>query len=617
MKRSPHLASPRAGGALLLAVTLVALTAVAAGAILALSSATSGRQSAAVDNKRAFYLAEAGLSEAYAGLGDGYTGHLGTSDEPAAIGEGLVWVEAALLDQQHLRLHSSARCGKGQAALEVIVERVELPIGFFSDEPIELEAPFLLDGYDSGEGTYLAQVTEGGEMSSPSTYLDPDTGVMLEIDHNAEHIGEPNVIQVWELPTSHAAYLPFSEVTILGVYPEGFVEAYLAATGYEPPPEGEEPPAGGGGGAETGGALGAHTDGGGLLGSNGDVRLTHTAVLSAEIYGDIQPGVDGDYEGTAAISGLIAPRKEALVLPSVAVPDVELMGALDVAAGTHVNLPPGTLGYEGLHAGVGARVIVRGPSTLVLGSLVLDDGAELLLDNDTGRIEITVTGPVTLASSSEVVTNSQVPSNLLLAIAGESPAALEASSQFHGLVYAPDAAVSIGRTFEVYGVVMARSLAVAPYARLHFDSGYHSDELPKFLGWRLVEVPRELDAALLSVLTENPAAFPSAADAQLLGQYLVLAHYFAADGFRRTYKGPLAHWDPAEVVTLSSIELVPHDFTFSVDWQVDLRYSDWSGTVRTYNGPVPGMPLADIQGIEAMVLHQPPDYDEVVYGFVP
>ena len=53
----PHLFGPRAGGALVLAVTMVALTAVAAGAILTLSSATSGRQSAAVDNKRSFYLA--------------------------------------------------------------------------------------------------------------------------------------------------------------------------------------------------------------------------------------------------------------------------------------------------------------------------------------------------------------------------------------------------------------------------------------------------------------------------------------------------------------------------------------------------------------------------------
>jgi hypothetical protein len=609
------LASTRAGGALLLAVMLVALTAVATGAILTLSTATSGRQSAAVDNKRSFYLAEAGLSEAYSGLGAGFTGHLGTSEQPAAIGEGLVWVEASLLDEQHLRLRSSALCGKGRAALEIIVERVELPVGFFSDDPLELDAPFLLDGWDSGEGSYADQATEGAGATSPSTYLDPVTGVVLEIDHHAEQIGEAGVIQVWELPTDHAAYLPFSAVVILGVYPEGFVEDYLAATGYTPPAGGGEPPAGGG--SEEGGALGVHTAGGGLLGSNGDITLTHSALLSAEIWGDVQPGVDAALAGTASVSGLVAPRTEALVLPSVVVPDVELQAAVDVADGAQLNLPAGTLGYLGLHAGVGARIIVRGPATLVVGDLRLDAGAQLLLDNSLGRIEVTVTGAVAFDPSSEVVTNSKLPSDLLFSVAGESPAALEGVSEFYGLVYAPDALVSIGRTFEVYGVVIARSLAIAPYARLHFDSGYHSEELPKFVGWRLVEVPRELDPDLLSDLALDPAAFPSAADAQLLGQYLVLARYSAADSFRRTYKGPLASWDPSDVVSMISIELVPHDFTFSQDWQVDIRYEDWSGSVQVYSGPVPGLPLADVKDIQALVLHPPPDYDEVVYGSAP
>ena len=166
-------------------------------------------------------------------------------------------------------------------------------------------------------------------------------------------------------------------------------------------------------------------------------------------------------------------------------------------------------------------------------------------------------------------------------------------------------------------MVMARRLQVEPYARLHFDAASHSEELPVFVGWRLVEVPRELDADLLSVLGDDPAAFPTAAEAQMLGQYLVLATYLAADGFRRTYQGPLGGWDPTQVVTLFSIQLVPPDFTFAVDWQVDLRYLDWSGIPRVFSGAVPSMPIASIKSIEAMVLHQPPDYDEVVYGYTP
>jgi hypothetical protein len=598
-----------------LAVTLVAVTAVAAGAILALSSATSGRQSAAVDNKRSFYLAEAGLSEAYAGLGAGFTGHLGTSDEPAAIGDGLVWVEAQLLDEQHLRLRSSALCGKGQAALEMVVERVELPVGFFSDEAVDVDAPFLLDGYDSGEGSYADQATLGTGGTSTSIYVNPVTGELLQIDHHAEHIGQAGVIQVWELPMTHPSYLPFSMVTILGVYPAGYVDAYLVSTGYRPP-RGTFVPSGSGG-SVPGSELGTHTSGGGLLGSNGDVDLTQSSVLSAQVYGDIQPGVGGSYLGTASVSGLVAARTEPLVMPGVMVPDVDLLGAVTVAAGAQLNLPAGTLGYEGLHASTGARIIVRGPATLVVGDLVLDDAAQLLLDNSTGRIEITATGAVSFASTAEVVTNSNIPSDLSLSVSGEGPCTLGAEAQFYGLVYAPDAPVSIGASFELYGVLMAHSLSIAPYARLHFDSGYQSDDLPKFVGWRLVEMPHDLDPSLLTVLGENPNAFPDAGNAQLLGQYLVLARYLATDGFRHTYRGPLANWDPTDVSTLLSIELVPHDFTFAVDWQVDLRYRDWSDAVHGYTGPVPGLPIGSIKAIDAMILHRPPDFDEVVYGYTP
>lgn len=618
MRRIPH-ASPRAGGALLLAVTLVALTAVAAGAILGLSTATSGRQSAAVDNKRSFYIAEAGLSEAYAGLSAGQTGHIGTAEAPAKVGEGLVWVQASLIDDEHMRLRSSALCGKGQAALEIIVQRVVQPAGIFSDEPLDLDVPFLIDGYDSTTGSYDDQATEGSGAAGPPTYVHPATGVALLIDLHAEYIGEPSVIQLWELPSAHACYKPFSKVTILGVYPAGYVADYLAATGYVEPPPPPRPPRGSPPPPPpppvAAGSLGVHTTGGGVLGSNGDIQLGSN--VPAEIYGDVEPGAGYSFDGTAEVSGVAGGRSEALVLRAVFVPDVELQGALNVSAGVPLVVPSGILGYAGLHAGAGALITVQGPATLVLGELELEAGATLVLDNADGAIEITVVGSVDLDPAAVVQTESEIPADLLLQVAGDEPASLAAVSQFHGLVYAPEAEVSIGRDFEIYGVVVAHSLDLAPYARLHFDSGYAGVALPTLMGWRLVDMPHELDPSLLSQLTENPGAFSSPDDAQLIGQYMVKAGYLAADGFRKTYTGPLDGWDPSDVVTMLTIEILPHDYTFAEDWQIYIEYRDAGAALQTYSGGVLGLPIADVISIEKLKLTPPPDYDEVVYGSPP
>ena len=88
---------PREGrrGNVLGVVLVVVLTiATASAGLLQLSAATARRQSAAMHRTLAFYLAEAGLAEAYAGLTIGKTGNVGSEGRPAVFGDGLFWVAA-------------------------------------------------------------------------------------------------------------------------------------------------------------------------------------------------------------------------------------------------------------------------------------------------------------------------------------------------------------------------------------------------------------------------------------------------------------------------------------------------------------------------------------------
>ena len=119
------------GSALVIALIAVAAVATMGAAFVQVTGSLSRRQSREVDQTKAFYLAEAGLAEALQALRIGRTGQIGTEDEPAAYGQGLLWVDATETTDDQVRLEANAQCGAGRASLALVVEPVEQPLGFF------------------------------------------------------------------------------------------------------------------------------------------------------------------------------------------------------------------------------------------------------------------------------------------------------------------------------------------------------------------------------------------------------------------------------------------------------------------------------------------------------
>ena len=147
-------ATNQRGSALVLALLVVMLVAMLGGGLLQLTSAVSRRQSASVEQTKAFYLAEAGLAEAFQAVRVGRTGQIGSEVAPARYGNGLIWVDATETADGLVRLESTGMVGRGRSTLAFIVEPVELSLGFFSDEDLLIESAILLDGYDSEELGY-------------------------------------------------------------------------------------------------------------------------------------------------------------------------------------------------------------------------------------------------------------------------------------------------------------------------------------------------------------------------------------------------------------------------------------------------------------------------------
>jgi hypothetical protein len=144
-------------------MSLVALLVVAglAAGYMQTSAAVTKRQRQAVDTKQAFYVAEAGLSEAFSGMMIGKTGNVGSREEPARFGRGCFWVEAEDAGVNLVDLEATGLYGGGRATLSLVVEKggqSVASLGIYSDDELAVPDGTRVDAYDSSLGSYDSQV---------------------------------------------------------------------------------------------------------------------------------------------------------------------------------------------------------------------------------------------------------------------------------------------------------------------------------------------------------------------------------------------------------------------------------------------------------------------------
>lgn len=143
------------GSALVFSLMLVGIVTVTGMAMLQLHIARGRRQGQATDNKRAIYIAEAGISEAYLAVAQGRTGNIASEDQPARFANGVYWVEAEDGEDGQVALLSTGLCRTGRFSLSVVVERTYDPIaslGMFGGEQVIVGEGAVIDGFDSRKG---------------------------------------------------------------------------------------------------------------------------------------------------------------------------------------------------------------------------------------------------------------------------------------------------------------------------------------------------------------------------------------------------------------------------------------------------------------------------------
>lgn len=471
----------RRGGVLVMALVAVAAVAALIAGIVEVSSRALQREQDALDTKRAFYLAEAGLAEAYTGLRVGKTGNVGTRERPASLGEGVFWTEARDLGGDRVELRSTGMRGRARSLLSMCVERGEesvATLGVFSSEPLV--------------------VPEGSRITGTDTSAPP--------------------------PASEPAPAPSGGLGGLLGGVTGTVTGLVV-----PPP----PPIIG------------------RLGSNGDVQALGTLRRPTTLHADVGAGPRRTATFAAGVThlGTTRPRTNTAVLPDVVLPFEPDQPAITRGSGTALVLPPGEHGLDALRITSGGRVVVQGPSTLVVGTLSVASNGALELDSARGPIEVFARDAMTFAAGSSVSSTSPDPSQLVVQYAGSSPVTLAATARLPAVVYAPGARVDVAAPFKASGALVARLLVLAQGVDLSFDT--HLDEvaahlaLPQLLTWRIVELATESKNGLgrdpYAILGIDRASLPAPAAAH--EDVLISVTYENLLGAVSTYTGMESGFD--------------------------------------------------------------------------
>lgn len=456
----------QAGSALVLSLLAVTSVVFLASSFIQFASSVANRQSQAAFRKQAFYMAEAGLAEAYAGLMIGKSGNVGSPEAPARFGNGLFWVEATEVEPGVVSLESHGMIGAGQATLTVVAKRGEASVaslGVFADQGLVIAPGSTIDAYDSTKGSYASQT-----------------------DHT-----------------------------------------------------------------------------GAQLGSNAAVQLSGTTTLPTVVKGDVTPGPAHTVAktGTVTITGSTDHALSSTPFPAVELPELTL-GATQVHNSPYpLVIAPGEVGYQGLTVKTGAQVLIQGPAQVVLGSLAVEAGAELAFDTTHGAVELFVTDALTFASSSMLTTSSSDPQLVVIQVPGETAAPLQLSSstQFHGVLYAPEAEITVGGGFEVFGSLVGSHLTFSGPAKMHFDKHLAQvaaeAKLPRMVSWWIVDLAStsgDLSTNPFDVLGVDPTVLPPPSKAH--ADQTLSIHYYDAASVYHTYEGLESHFDWNVVKSVISAE---------------------------------------------------------------
>jgi len=236
----------------------------------------------------------------------------------------------------------------------------------------------------------------------------------------------------------------------------------------------------------------------GNVGSNADIMLQ----TNTEIWGNANPGPDGEIVESGQnifVSGSTDPAEGLVDLPPIQTPAIPSSGNRTVSGSTLV-LGPGDVHLGNVSVSAGGKIQIWGPARFVVDDLVMAANTTLEIIASGGPVEIYGTGDFEMRSNSNLITRTSRPMDAAFYLSGNNVdgnprhrVEFNSNSDFIGVIYAPNSAMSIQAMFNVYGSVMARRVDLGSNSAIHYDVSLMFDDdngPPVFqpLSWRPIGI---------------------------------------------------------------------------------------------------------------------------------
>lgn len=117
------------------------------------------------------------------------------------------------------------------------------------------------------------------------------------------------------------------------------------------------------------------------------------------------------------------------------------------------------------------RVLTLDPGIYRFNNATVTGGGQLRIS---GEVKIYVEGKLRLDNGTDV-NPSRIPADLQLLV-GDGPVEIQGGNGLHGVIYAPEASVTLANGSGFFGSIVGRTLSVAGGAGLHFDESLADDQ---------------------------------------------------------------------------------------------------------------------------------------------
>lgn len=510
----------RRGGALAASLVVVILVAGLGAGLVSMQSSLTRRHDMSVDSKRALYVAEAGVAEAFAAMSLGKSGSVGTAEIPAAWGNGVYWVEATPDVSGNVHLKSTGLVGRGRFAINVVVRPNVNPVtsnGVFGDEEVVIEEGAILDGYNSLDGRY--EEPGSGSSSGSSSGTSGGSAGMMGIGGSGSSGGDSG-------SSSSSEESDSAKVT-----------------------------------------------------SNGDVIMYGSLVkvdrewqAETYVYGDVHPGPSGvvTLEPGVEVTGETTPQDSPGEMPEIVIPKVDTVLGSEALNGT---LDKVSVSYDTVLVRAEDTLTIIGPSHFIVDDLIVE--GKLKLDATNGPVQVIATNKMLFGASSMLETESEDPTQVGLFFTGDGFSAaaegsgattpdefmIRSTGTFHGMLYAPNSYLTVPASLRVFGAVAGKRVRLEAGAKVTFDQNSTQASLgvltsPEILSWQIVDLP---DAEIVNtnmdpniVLKQNGVTAVKSDQAH--HEDRLRLNYMDSMGVLQVYEGTVNNLDFTTVDTVMMLE---------------------------------------------------------------